>query len=124
MTIKVAIDALDQALADFDSAFLITVGSDGRAKVVGADIAVEGDVVVMRNGSAGTARNLAGNPAVTLLCPPREHHGMALLIDGQGAPDGDGFRITPEHAILHRPASHSDDPQSPNDCGNDCRPVG
>ena len=123
MSIKVAIDALEEALADFDSAYLITVGDGGRVKVVSADIAVSGDSVVMRNGSAGTARNLAGNPSVTVLCPPRERHGLALLIDGQGAPDGDGFRITPEHAILHRLAAHSDDPQAPHDCGNDCRPV-
>lgn len=120
MSIPVKIEDLATALDDFDTAYLLSVG-DGRVKVVCVVAEVDGQSVRIPTGSKGTSRNLQQNPAVTLMCPPREAKGMTLIVDGTAVPDGEGFRITPAGAILHRPASHADGPVGSDSCGNDCK---
>lgn len=120
MSIPVKIDDLATALEDFDTAYLLTVG-DGHVKVVCVVAEVDGRSVRIPTGSKGTARNLEQNPAVTLMCPPREVKGMTLIVDGTAEPDGEGFRMTPTGAILHRPAAHADGAVTTDGCGNDCQ---
>lgn len=103
MSIPVKLDELGRALADHDLVYLLTVGPDG-VKVLGVTASLDGTDLVVTTSSPGTARNLAGNPTVTVLCPPREVRGYSLIIDGTGRVDGDGFRVTPSGALLHRPA--------------------
>ncbi|MGV0686693.1 pyridoxamine 5'-phosphate oxidase family protein [Mycolicibacterium thermoresistibile] len=96
---------LAEALADFDQAFLITVG-DGPAPHT---VAVEPALVdgVFETGEVGgrTSANVDRHPDVTLLWPPRETGGYALLVDGTAEPGGDGrLRIIPAKALLHRRA--------------------
>lgn len=124
MSIPVEIAKLADALADHPVGYLLTASPDGAVKAVTVEPALT-DGVLRCPQSRGSARNLAGNPRATLLFPPVEHHGYTLLVDGTGAVADDHIEVTPETAVLHRPASHADGPVAPagDGCGNDCAPV-
>ena len=84
MSVKVDLDQLADALADFTFAYLITVGDDYRAHTVAVEpVYTEG---VLDVGPAGghTRRNLAEHGDVTLVWPPREPDGYTLIVDGHG----------------------------------------
>jgi hypothetical protein len=134
MSIPVDVTDLARAVAAFDAAHLATVSAQGTVKIVTVEPVVEGDALVVRGPGGGTLRNLAANPSVTLLFPPTERHGFALLVDGTGSADGEDVRLIPTGAVLHRPKAHSDGPPPPFDapsptaaadsaCGHECGPV-
>lgn len=123
VSIPVAPADLEQALADFGSGYLLTTSSP-TVKVVTIDPVCEASGTLRISGPGrGTLANLASNPALTLVFPPREHHGYTLLVDGTAAVDGDDVVVTPTTAVLHRPAAHADGPLPPDGCGHDCAPV-
>jgi hypothetical protein len=124
MSIPVDPADLRQALADFDSAYLLTTSSP-QVKVVTVD-PVAGDDGTLRiaGPGRGTLRNLAENPAVTVVFPPRERHGYTLLVDGRATTEAEDVVVTATAAVLHRPAAHADGPVPPDGCGHDCAPVG
>lgn len=124
MSIPVDPADLRQALADFDSGYLLSTSSP-QVKVVTVD-PVAGDDGTLRiaGPGRGTLRNLAENPAVTVVFPPLERHGYTLLVDGRAAADGEDVVVTATAAVLHRPAAHADGPLPPDRCGHDCAPVG
>ena len=127
MSIPVDPKDLAGALADFDAGYLLTVSEDGRVKAVTVEPSAMPTELVVDGVSTGSARNIAGNPQVTVLFPPREHHGFTLIVDGTASVDDEAIRVAPEAAVLHRPASHADGPlpaREADSCGNDCRPVG
>lgn len=123
MSIQVNVADLAAALADFDTAYLLSVGHSG-VKVVNVQLVAAGGDLLIPTESGGTARNIAANHAVTVLCPPPRTGGYSLIVDGTARVDGTGFRVSPTHAVLHRPAGPDapvpDDPQA---CGNDCKPL-
>jgi hypothetical protein len=123
MSIPVKIEDLATTLEDFDIAYLLTVGERG-IKVVCVDVQADSAGLKIPTSSKGASRNLELNNAVTLMCPPRQPRGFTLLVDGTAAAEGDGFRVTPTGAVLHRPASHADGPVGSDSCSNDCKPVG
>ena len=90
MSIAVDLDRLEQALADFGAGYLLTTSPDGRVK------------------------------AAPVLFPPRKAQGYSLIVDGTAAATDAGIAVTPQSAVLHRPASHSDGPPPPTGCQNDC----
>lgn len=104
MSLPVAIADLVAALERFGSGYLLTT-ADGRVKVVAVDPASEGPGLRVAAPGRGTLKNLAANPAVTLVFPPLETPGYTLLVDGTGTPDGDDVVVTPTSAVLHRPAA-------------------
>lgn len=122
MSIPVKIEDLATALKDFDVAYLLSMGANG-IKVVCVEVTADADGLTVPTGSGGTARNLELNPSVTLMCPPRQRRGYTLLVDGTAVVDGDGFRITPSGAVLHRPAAHGDAEATDDSCGHDCQPL-
>ena len=122
MSIKVETADLAGALAERGSGYLLTTAS-AAVKVVTVDPVLDGDALRIDGPGGGTLRNLAENPVVTLVFPPAEHHGYTLLIDGRGQIAGDDVVVTPETAVLHRPASHASGPVSSDGCGHDCAPV-
>lgn len=127
MSIPVDPSELAGALADHGFGYLLTVSDEGRVKAVTVEPTATAEELVIPGVSKGSARNIAGNPQVTVLLPPREHHGFTLIVDGTAGVVGDTIRVTPQTAVLHRPASHADGPlpdASADACGNDCRPVG
>lgn len=104
MSTQVKLDELASTLRDFDRAYLLTSGDDG-VKVVGVTVVPAEDGLLIPTGSKGTVRNLERSSRATLLCPPRDVSGMTLIVDGDAAPEGEGFRLRPTGAILHRPAA-------------------
>lgn len=122
MSIPVKIEDLARALRDFDQHFLLT-SRDGSVKVVGVEASVETDSVLIPTSSGGSARNLETNPTATLMCPPREAGGYTLLVDGTAVSEGDGFRLRPTRAVLHRRATPENATLAAADgaaCVNDC----
>ena len=123
MSVKVDLAMLADTMADFGFAYLLTVSEDHRAHAVAVQPAVE-DGALRVNGLGGrTLANLAANPEVTLLFPPREEGGYSLIVDGRGAAHDDRADVVPAHAVLHRPADHAATPAD-GSCGNDCVPIG
>jgi hypothetical protein len=123
MSIPVAVADLARALEDFGAGYLLTVGAGSTVKVVTVEPEVTGGTLRVAGPGRGTLANLAGNPAVTLVFPPREPRGFTLLVDGAAEVAGDDVLVAPTGAVLHRPASHADGPPAPGDCGHDCAPV-
>ncbi|MDN5745946.1 MAG: pyridoxamine 5'-phosphate oxidase [Nocardioidaceae bacterium] len=123
MSIPVALADLVRALTDFDSGYLLTTSSPA-VKVVTVDpILDQAGTLRCVGPGGGTVRNLAENPALTVVFPPRERHGYSLLVDGTGEVDGEDVVVTPATAVLHRPASHGDGTASADGCGQDCAPL-
>lgn len=128
MSILIDLARLAGTLQEFGSGYLVTTGDDGRAKVVTVDPEVSAGKVVLPP-SKGSARNLATNPAATLVFPPMQAKGYTLLVDGTAEGDEQSIRFTPHSAVLHRPASHADGPPPPagageqSGCESDCRPA-
>ncbi len=120
MSVKVDIDELASALADFDYAYLITVGADHRAHAIAVQPVLAGGVFELGIAGATTSCNLEGNRNVTLLWPPREPGGYSLIVDGTGNL-GASLTVTPERAVLHRPAGGA--PAGPTGCPHDCVPL-
>lgn len=119
---------LERVRAQFGAGYLVTVSTDGSAKVVTVEPTVTGDSVVVTGPGRGSLANAGAQPAVTLVFPPDQPHGFTLLVDGTASVEGEDLRIAPVSAVLHRPAAHSDGPPAPvttpaTDCGNDCHPV-
>jgi hypothetical protein len=110
MSVKVDLDQLADALADFTIAYLVTVGDDYRAHTVAVEpLFVDG---IFQVGQIGrhTRENSAQHGDVTLIWPPREPGGYTLIVDGTGRPIDDALRVVPTRAVLHRKA-------------NDCVPL-
>ena len=122
MSIPVDVADLAEALQDFGAGYLLTTTA-GAVKVVTVEPTVTDGVLLVAGPGKGTIANLADNPAVTLVFPPREPRGFTLLVDGAAEVAGEDVRITPAAAVLHRPASHADGPPAPDGCGNDCAPL-
>lgn len=122
MSIPVDIGDLAKALLDFGSGYLLTT-TEGRVKVVTVDPELTGDGLRIAAPGRGTLRNLAANPAVTVVFPPLEPRGYSLLVDGTAVVQRADAVVTPASAVLHRPASHVDGPLPPDACGHDCAPL-
>ncbi|MBX7434798.1 pyridoxamine 5'-phosphate oxidase family protein [Mycobacterium sp. Y57] len=121
MSVKVDLDQLAATLADHPLGYLITVGDDHRAHTVAVDPVLRGGVLDIGRVGNSTRRNAAGHPDVTLLYPPADPGGYSLIVDGRAEVDGDVVHVTPERAVLHRPAV----PGVPtaSGCGDDCVPL-
>jgi hypothetical protein len=121
MSVKVDLDQLADALADFTFAYLITVGDDYRAHTV----AVQPELVdgVLDVGAIGksTRGNAGAHPDVTVVWPPREPGGYTLIVDGRGQPTDDGLKVVPGRAVLHRPATEG--AATTPGCLHDCVPL-
>ena len=121
MSVKVDLDTLDEALAEFSFAYLVTVGDDYRAHTVAVAPALTDGALHLGSAGNSTRRNASAHPDVTLVWPPREPGGYTLIIDGRATVDGDAVRIQPTGAVLHRSAG----PGAPtaSGCGDDCVPL-
>ncbi len=102
MSIKVDLEQLDSALADFTFAYLVTVGDDYRAKAVAVTPVLADGVLDVGQVGDGTRRNATAHPDITLLWPPDEPGGHTLIVDGQGLLTPGGLTIVPSSAVLHR----------------------
>ncbi|MDG5486599.1 pyridoxamine 5'-phosphate oxidase family protein [Mycolicibacterium gadium] len=122
MSVKVDLDKLADALADFSFGYLITVGDDFRAHTVAVEpVLTEGVFEVGQMGS-GTRRNADEHPDVTVIWPPAEPGGYMLIVDGRAVVTDDRVTVTPTKAILHRRATSESAATSPDGL-HDCLPL-
>ncbi len=119
MSIPVDLATLAQTLESFGAAYLLSTSLDGRVKAVTVQPEVVDGQLLIGAASRGTSGNIAGNDRVTLLWPPLQPKGYTLIVDAVAAPapDGPGFVVTPQTAVLHRPAMHADGPAPPDGAG-------
>lgn len=111
MTIPVSLDQLAPTLTAFDHAYVITLrGADEFVKIVTVDPFVRDDRLVITTGHRSIFDYVTADPRVTVVWPPREHHGFSLIVDGQGSVVGDELVVEIDHGILHRPHEHDDGP--------------
>lgn len=122
MSVKVDLDQLADALADFTFAYLITVGADYRAHTVAVDPVFAAGVLTVGSVGNSTRRNATQHPDVTLVWPPREAGGYTLIVDGAARPTDYSFAVAPSRAVLHRPAMPHSPAASPG-CLHDCVPL-
>ena len=124
MSVPVDLAALRDELGAYERpAYLVTAGSDGPPHTV---------AVFLRWADGGfetgcgntTARNVGDRPEVSVVVPPNEPGGYSLIFDATAeVVDGPPrlVRLTPTHAVLHRPAAGATDEGA---CGHDCAPIG
>lgn len=105
MSVKVDLDQLAGALADFTFAYLITFGDGRHAHAVAVDpMLIDGVFEVGSIGNSARA-NIARHDGVTLVWPPREPGGYSLIVDGTGHAGDDALQVVPSRAVLHRRAA-------------------
>ena len=121
MSVKVDLDQLAGAVADFAFAYLITVGDDYRAHTVAVDPVLADGVFDVGAVGNSTRRNVSAHLAVTLVWPPRGPGGYTLIVDGHAELTVEALTVTPDRAVLHRPAA----PGVPtaSGCDADCVPL-
>ena len=104
MSIPVELPTLAAVACRFGpAAFFVTTGDDGRAHLSHVAVTWAGDTLRIDIGRSG-ARNSAQRPATVLLWPPIEPGGYSLIVDVLAQVCGDHALLTPERAVLHRPA--------------------
>ena len=122
MSVKVDLDQLADALAEFTFAYLITVGDDYRAHTVAVDPVLADGVLDVGPIGNSTRKNVAQHDGVTLVWPPREPGGYSLIVDGQGRGSDGALKVVPSRAVLHRRAT-PDTPAAATGCLHDCVPM-
>ncbi len=118
MTAAVDFERLADALTEYGAAYLITVGEDSRPHTVMVEAVLRDNVFHVGEVGSRTTANIAGHDVVSLLWPPRESGGYALMVDGRVA-SGDGLRVVPVKALLHRRAAPGS-PAAESGCLHDC----
>jgi hypothetical protein len=125
MSIPVPLERLRSALAERgESAYLLTVGDDGKPHAVHVPVSWHDDALGAAVGKRSAANASARPTAVSLLYPVRTPDDYTLIVDGTAAVAqlGDERRVlvTPIKAVLHRPAAV---PDLASTCGADCVPL-
>lgn len=104
MSIPVPITEIAAQLAEYPSAYLLSVDPSNapRANSIAAVASVDG--TLRFNVGRRTAENLSTNGRATVLCPAVNVGGLALLIDGTVVVDAAGAvaTLTPTWAVLHQ----------------------
>lgn len=120
MSAAVDLIRLTEALADFDQAFLITTGDGGKPHTVMVEPTLVDGVLDVGAVGDRTSTNVAARADVSLLWPPRESGGYALMVDGRAEPADEGaLRVVPTKALLHRKAAPGS-PAAESGCLHDC----
>lgn len=121
MSVRVDLDQLAGALADFTFAYLITVGDDYRAHTVAVEPVLTDGVIDVGTVGGSTRRNLAQHADVTIFWPPRERGGYTLIVDGHSEPTDAALKVVPSRAVLHRRAAPG--VATKPGCKDDCVPL-
>ena len=103
MSVAVDLDALAERIAEFPGPpYLLTTG-DGPAHVASVRVRFEDGRFVVAAGRTSLA-NVGAQPLVTLLWSPAPGGPYSLIVDGDGAAEGEAVVVTPTRAVLHRVA--------------------
>lgn len=112
MSIEVGPHELAEIVGRYASAYLLTVGGGDRAHVVAVTPTVDDGLLLVPRPGRRTGRNLAADPAVTLVWPPADPAGYTLIVDGDGEQRVDVVVVRPSRAVLHRAAQPTEPPGS------------
>lgn len=119
MTIPVDLPKLAEVMARYRFAYLLTSSERGAPHVVAVNAVLQdGELVVAETGRR-TRDNAMQRSEVALVWPPQSEAEYSLIVDGAAVVTGDGLRIQPARAVLHRPAPASK-AAAPGACGSDC----
>jgi hypothetical protein len=121
MSVKVDLDQLADALADFTFAYLVTVDDDYHAHTVAAQPMLVDGVIDVGPIGGGTRRNLTRRDGVTLVWPPNQPGGYTLIVDGTGELTDTSLLVMPSRAVLHRKAAPG--VSTHPGCLHDCVPL-
>ncbi|MEU0543233.1 pyridoxamine 5'-phosphate oxidase family protein [Nocardia sp. NPDC005978] len=91
---------LVELIARYDLAFLVSIGESGP-HTTPLEPALTGARFRIPAPGPVTCRNIAANPAVTLLWPPPRPDTHALIIDGHAALEDGALEVLPSRAVLH-----------------------
>ena len=119
MSIPVALPELGQAMARYRFAYLLTSPGQGAPHATATAVTLQGGVLHISGIGRRTRANIERESAVALVWPPLSADEHSLIVDGTAAIEGDGLRITPTRAVLHRSAP-APQPAAPGACGSDC----
>lgn len=124
MSVPVELEGLADQIGQRTMApYLLTSDGDGRPHATAVNLRWEGATLVGPCGRT-SGRNVAERPVVSVLWPPNQPGDYSLIVDADAVAGGDEgslqVRLTPTHAILHRPAEV---PDPTTDCAHDCLPV-
>ena len=124
MSVKVDLDQLAGALADFTFAYLVTVDDGHHAHTVAVEPVLADGILDVGPVGGHTRKNLALHGDVTLVWPPSRPGGYTLIVDGRSQlTDADtALTIVPSRAVLHRRAA-PDSPAAASGCLHDCVPL-
>jgi hypothetical protein len=103
VSIAVPLDDLAERLADFPWGYLVTVGDDGRARLLAVET-VFADGVLSCVAGDRTRGSATARPSVTMVFPPADGTGYSLIVDGDAEVADGQVRVRPTWAVLHRPA--------------------
>lgn len=122
MSIPVEPPSLAQTIGRYRFAYLMTTNDDGSPHAVAVSVGMEGDVLVIPTTGARTRGNALARPVIGLVWPPQSIDEYSLIVDGQASVVGEGLRIRPTRAVLHRPAPSAAS-KAGGACGSDCVPL-
>ncbi|MDE0160354.1 MAG: hypothetical protein OXL98_01330 [Acidimicrobiaceae bacterium] len=101
-------DLASAAAGHGPTAFVLTVGDDGRTRVIHVKVDIDGRGVIRAVVGRGAAANAVARPDVVVLWSPAAD-GFSLIADGVASVDGEPRPDTPItievlSAVRHRPA--------------------
>lgn len=104
MSIPVELENLEEVMARYRFAYLITVTEQGTPHVVQVVVLKQGDDLIISNVGNRTRANIEARPlALGVVWPPVSETEYSLIVDGTGKLSETMLIITPTHAVLHRP---------------------
>jgi hypothetical protein len=119
MSIVVDLADLPDVLATFGTGYLLSTDGTGVKAVhvapdeeAGEEAGGEAGGLRLRTPGRGSLANVAANPRVTLVWPPRAAPGFSLIVDAEARPAADAphdLVVAPVSAVLHRPVAESDE---------------
>lgn len=121
MSIEVTAKELAKTVEGFAVAYLLTIGDRPRPHVGAVNATVVDGVVRVEPVGRTALRDVAGQDGVTLLWAPSEAGEYSLIVDGTATIVGDRLDVTPQRAVLHRPAPATS--EAAGSCSSDCVEV-
>lgn len=119
MSIPVELAGLEDAMARYRFAYLMTTNGKGAPHAVAVSVTLRQGQLVIDGIGRRTRQNATERPVVGLVWPPESATDYSLIVDGRASVLDDQVRITPTRAVLHRPAP-APTAAAPSACGADC----
>ena len=122
MSIPVDLSQLEQVMGRYRFAYLLSSAERGAPHALAVTPVLDGGELVVAATGRRTRENAAQRPEVALVWPPLDASDYSLIVDGRATAAGEGLRIAPLRAGLHRPATPGQAAVAAGTaaCGSDC----